>query len=228
MRAWIENIAGSGTYDLLMRLPIVAFTGYFLVQESARLHAFIRVSDYGSGLDWVYATSFAAHVSAILFLVMLVVFHLARTRPVRKSKGLQPRASALLGLLFTNLVFLFPRAEASPILNLLSFLLILGGNYLCLVVLLTLGRSLSIMPEARRLVTQGPYRLIRHPLYLAEEIAVLGLFLQFRSAGTALILVAHFGFQLMRMKNEELVLAEAFPEYVAYTARTARLIPGVY
>jgi protein-S-isoprenylcysteine O-methyltransferase Ste14 len=36
------------------------------------------------------------------------------------------------------------------------------------------------------------------------------------------------GFQLQRMRNEERVLGAAFPEYVAYAARTRRLIPGVY
>jgi protein-S-isoprenylcysteine O-methyltransferase Ste14 len=32
----------------------------------------------------------------------------------------------------------------------------------------------------------------------------------------------------MRMKNEEAVLAGLFPEYEAYKARTARLVPGLY
>ena len=45
----------------------------------------------------------------------------------------------------------------------------------------SVGRSVSVMPEARKLVTSGLYRHIRRPLYLVEEIGVLGLFLQFRS-----------------------------------------------
>ena len=54
--------------------------------------------------------------------------------------------------------------------------------------MLDLARSLSIMPEARKLVTTGLYARIRHPLYLAEDIALLGIALQFRSWQAAVVL----------------------------------------
>jgi protein-S-isoprenylcysteine O-methyltransferase Ste14 len=85
-----------------------------------------------------------------------------------------------------------------------------------------------MMAEARRLVTSGPYRLVRHPLYLAEELAVVGIFVQSLSLWTALILAVQIAFQLRRMHNEEAILAESFPEYAAYRQRTARLLPGIY
>ena len=84
------------------------------------------------------------------------------------------------------------------------------------------------MAEARKLVTHGPYRLVRHPLYLAEEVATIGIFLQFLSWPAAAVLALHFGFQIARMLNEERVLGEAFPEYADYARRTARLMPGVW
>ena len=84
------------------------------------------------------------------------------------------------------------------------------------------------MAEARHLVTEGPYAVIRHPLYLAEEIAVLGVFLQFMSFWAGILFVAHLGFQIQRMRNEEQILRQAFPEYEAYMKRTARVIPGIY
>jgi len=85
-----------------------------------------------------------------------------------------------------------------------------------------------MMAEARRLVTSGPYRFVRHPLYLAEELAIIGISMQFFSLSTAFVLVVQIAFQLRRMYNEEAVLAATFPEYAAYQARTARLIPGIY
>ena len=84
------------------------------------------------------------------------------------------------------------------------------------------------MPEARRLVTSGLYGVMRHPLYLAEELATLGILLQFLSVWALLLCAAHIAFQLRRMHNEEMLLAQAFTEYEAYRTRTARLLPGVY
>jgi protein-S-isoprenylcysteine O-methyltransferase Ste14 len=84
------------------------------------------------------------------------------------------------------------------------------------------------MAETRQLVTSGPYRFVRHPLYLAEEIAMVGVFLQFASVWTALLLLVQIAFQLRRMHNEETVLIAKFPQYTAYCCATARLIPGIY
>jgi len=96
------------------------------------------------------------------------------------------------------------------------------------VALIRLGRSFSIMAESRQLVTTGPYQFVRHPLYLTEEIALVGVFLQYASPWTVLLLLVQIAFQLRRMYNEELVLTAHFPEYAAYQRTTARLIPGVY
>ena len=91
-----------------------------------------------------------------------------------------------------------------------------------------LGRSLSAMPEARRLVTSGPFHLVRHPLYLFESVAIAGVALQHVAWLTAVLFIVGIGFQLLRIHNEERVLRRAFPAYAAYAARTARLVPGLY
>jgi protein-S-isoprenylcysteine O-methyltransferase Ste14 len=92
-------------------------------------------------------------------------------------------------------------------------------------VLLNLGRSFSIIPQARALVTTGPYAIVRHPLYLAEEIAIVGAVVQFYSPAALILLAVHIGLQLMRISFEEELLSQAFPDYGSYAGRTPRLIP---
>ena len=216
----------STAYDRLMRLPIIVFTAYFFVREILALDGLLARPPIG--WDWSFACAVAARVSLLGFLGLLIIFHFLRSQPVNKAAGWEPRVSALLGLTLGSLFMLLDRPALSLELNLVSALLLLVGNYFCIVALMHLGRSISIMAEARRLVTAGPYAVVRHPLYLAEEIAVIGVFVQFLSWQAVAILVVHFLFQVRRMMNEERVLAATFPEYREYAQRTPRLIPGVW
>src|SRR5437660_11496200 len=74
-----------------------------------------------------------------------------------------------------------------------------------------LRRSFSIIPEARRLVTGGPYRLSRHPVSLGEIATAIGVNLGTAGWPGALALVYFVGAELLRMRWEEGVLAKAFP-----------------
>jgi len=78
------------------------------------------------------------------------------------------------------------------------------------------------------ILREGPYAIVRHPLYLGEIVALAGVALQYLSAWALLLLALVCAFQLQRMKYEERVLSEVFPEYGDYVTRTARLLPGVY
>jgi protein-S-isoprenylcysteine O-methyltransferase Ste14 len=164
----------------------------------------------------------------MLFLALVAVMTLARRRPLRKSEGWLPRIAALAGLTMLYALLLFPRAAPDAAWDSASLALLLAGNFLCAVTLSQLGRSFSVMPEARRLVTAGLYAKIRHPLYLAEAVATIGVLLQYRTVGAALLIAAQFAVQLWRMHEEEKVLEAEFPGYAEYRRRAARLIPGVY
>ena len=145
-----------------------------------------------------------------------------------KARGLEPRITAFGGAFLVYTIPFFPRRELPLTAEMVSTLLVLFGSAAALITLARLGRSFSMMAEARRLVTSGPYRLVRHPLYVAEELAIIGISMQFFSLSTALVLAVQIAFQLRRMHNEEAVLVESFPEYAAYRQRTARLLPGIY
>ncbi len=214
-------------YDTLMRVPIIAYTIFFVVRELNGLRQIIgQHPTFDHDLGFIF--NLAARISVLQFMLLLVLFHVVRYQPLKKFDALAPKVTALLGLTLSLTVLLLPRAGADPRFDGASLLFTLSGNILSIVALMTLGRSLSIMPEARKLVVDGLYRWIRHPLYFAEEIALIGVFLQFRTWTAAALLSAHLIFQLLRMHWEEKILNESFPEYGEYCRRTHRLIPGVY
>src|SRR5439155_23485485 len=80
---------------------------------------------------------------------------------------------------------------------------------------LALGRCFSVLPEARGLVTRGPYRLVRHPVYVGELGAAAGLVVAAPAPRNLLALATLVVAQLVRMRLEERALACAFPEYAA-------------
>ncbi len=162
------------------------------------------------------------------YWLILWVLILIRPAPVAQSDGVLPSVMAFLG---TYLPLSFPALAAgtgSLPLQIASSVLLLGGGTLTIVILLHLGRCFSLVPQARRLVRHGPYGVIRHPLYVAEEISICGAVLHFLSWWTAALLVVHCAIQVRRMLYEETVLMRVFPEYRRYAASTARVVPNLW
>ena len=86
----------------------------------------------------------------------------------------------------------------------------------------TMGRSLSPFPRPPRdaeLVDRGPFRILRHPIYIGGTLFFAGLSLVFSLYGLLLTAVlAVFWFAKARL--EERHLAARFPEYADYRRRT--------
>lgn len=92
-----------------------------------------------------------------------------------------------------------------------------------------LARHFSSEQAAGQLMTEGPYRLVRHPRYASLLLAKLAFPLLFASiVGWALL--PAWGFLIgRRIRREEAHVRELFgPNYDAYARRTARLLPGIY
>jgi protein-S-isoprenylcysteine O-methyltransferase Ste14 len=153
---------------------------------------------------------------------------LIRRRSIARREGVAPVAVALLGTYSVWLIPFLPSGGISPVLAVLSTTITLVGSLSIIYVIFQLGRSFSIAPQARELVVTGPYRFVRHPLYAAEEVAVVGVLLQCAWYAALPFLVVHLGLQIRRMLYEESLLRTVFPNYAAYARRTARLVPGVW
>jgi protein-S-isoprenylcysteine O-methyltransferase Ste14 len=81
----------------------------------------------------------------------------------------------------------------------------------------------------RKIINRGPYRVVRHPRYLALTVSRVAFALALASI-IAWFLLAFWMFAILRrVRREEPHLRKIFgPEYEAYAQHTARLIPGIY
>jgi protein-S-isoprenylcysteine O-methyltransferase Ste14 len=217
-------------FDLLSRVIPATFFLMMVIGNATNLYLLLTGS--GSPLDahgpWKLATIVMAKASTTCFLALMSVLFMIRIEPVKKAAGIIPRVMAITGTFCLYAVTLFPRANLSIGQTIVATIISLLGTGLSIFTLAHLGRSFSLMAEARRLVTSGPYSVVRHPLYLFETVACFGVLLQFLSLYTVVIFLAYILIQLQRMKNEETVLERVFPEYREYRSRTFRLLPGVY
>ncbi len=136
--------------------------------------------------------------------------------------GYLTMVGGLLGLLFTrNLLVAHPAVIAVQV----------AAAALLIWARIAFGRrsfQCAANPTEGGLVTTGPYRFIRHPIYtavclfatagVAAHVSVIGLLL------LGLIWIGAF----TRMLCEEILVVQKYPEYLEYAARTARMIPFVF
>jgi protein-S-isoprenylcysteine O-methyltransferase Ste14 len=110
--------------------------------------------------------------------------------------------------------------------------LAVAGLAFCIWARRTLGGNWSgtvTLKQDHELIQQGPYRLVRNPIYTGMLVMLLGtaLWVGRWSAAPALVL-AVIGF-VIKLRQEEAFMRRQFPEaYAAYSKRVKRLIPFVY
>ena len=207
-------------YELAATIPLVIWFGLGIVGS------FLRVSQMlDSGAN---AIAVFSQVAIALFLSIVIVLLVIRLPPVRKTKGFLPMLAGILGFLFPFIVLALPRASLTPAIAIFSSVMVLVGTVASILSVYWLGRSFSILPQARGLVTEGPYQVIRHPLYLAELCVVFGRIWEFNQPWPFIIMLTAIGIQIARMHFEEKILLEEFPSYTEYANRTARIIPNIY
>lgn len=213
-------------YDVTAALPLILWFAYGAWQIRPYIINDILLITTGRGslFAWVQLFSLTAAAGFNLLLVYLLI---VRDKPVRKSKGWLPRFCAFMGTFLGVGMLQLPVVALTLPMQILAALLIGIGSLASLLVLWRLGKSFSIMPEARTLVTTGPYAHARHPLYAVEMITIIGMALQFAQPWAALLTVLVLSFLVQRTIFEERVLEEAYPEYAAYRTKTARFIPGL-
>src|SRR5512138_907714 len=117
--------------------------------------------------------------------------------------------------------------------ELVGLLLYLIGFGLMGWALFTLGSFYQLGGSAPRpqdrMVTQGPYRLVRHPMYSAALFISLGLSLLIQSVAFFAVFVIYLVLILQLIPAEESKLEKAYgADYTQYERKTSRLVPFIY
>jgi protein-S-isoprenylcysteine O-methyltransferase Ste14 len=174
--------------------------------------------------SWAVAGYWTLKLAVVLAFTFFVFARGPSRRPSRDPVAFAACAVAI-GVV---LVLKGPSASASTALVLAGDLVTLCSCAWLLVSVLALGRCFGVLPEARGLVTSGPYQFVRHPVYLGELGACGGLVIAAPTAANLGAALAFAAAQAVRMRLEEAALAAEFPEYEAYAAETPRLVPRLF
>jgi protein-S-isoprenylcysteine O-methyltransferase Ste14 len=169
--------------------------------------------------DWIYV------------LQHFIVLAIALTRPHPKVRDYSIASSVAVGI-----AYVYPYAQViylrwSPgyVVSLAAGLILVTlAAGLSLVSLLTMGRLFGVRPALRGLVTSGPYRLVRHPMYLSYVIADIGYNLQEWNSVTLLLVLLGWASLVYRIHAEERVISQhaEWPAYIALVRY--RLLPGLW
>jgi protein-S-isoprenylcysteine O-methyltransferase Ste14 len=176
----------------------------------------------GGALRW------AGTALVCAFYTLIIWCYLRRGRAVATSGSITGYAAAVAGTLIPFTLPLLHGAPPGALPEYAGYLLVVAGTGWAVWSVRFLGRCISVIAQAREVVDTGPYRLVRHPLYLGELVSALGIAIVAGSVWALCAWAALCVLQGYRALREEQVLLQALPGYRSYRARTAALVPGIF
>ena len=167
-----------------------------------------------------------ARASVLLIIVKELIdacFYLIRRRPVDFSLSPYAWTTALAG---TGCSLLLRPSDVSHDL-LLGQVIQWSGLVLQILGMLSLNRSIGMVPANRGIKTTGLYRWVRHPLYSSYAITQIGYLINNPNLHNAAVVTLSICFQILRLYNEERFLRED-PAYEQFMKSTRwRLFPYI-
>lgn len=125
-------------------------------------------------------------------------------------------------------LLIIPGVMLVPALVPLGVALAVGGNVVQAWAKLVLRRSFGVAPANRGLKLNGPYKVVRHPMYAGYALVHMGVLILMFSPINVVIYAIGWWAQILRILAEEWLLSQD-PQYAEYMTKVRwRLIPGVF
>lgn len=137
----------------------------------------------------------------------------------------------LLIVQILSLVFIFLTGPLIPSDSVTLLVLLLGlgiGIWAAFTFRTTKFSLLAEIPENAALIIDGPYRVIRHPMYTSVMLIAAALVVNEPSPSRLIALIVLAATLFIKMEREEVYLNRHFKEYGEYKAKTQKLIPFLY
>lgn len=196
--------------DILEKFVLLIIFAFFTVRM------FIAMFNDGSIINYIY---FFDQLLVLIFILL-------------RRKALDIAQSPLdwiIGLAGTFLPLLIsPIGDMNIISTKIAAFIMLVGIALHLSAKLVLRRSFGVVAANRGVKVQGPYRMVRHPMYAGYIILQLGFLLGGPNLQNLVIILTCWILFILRIAAEERLLRQD-PDYKAFLTRVRfRLIPGIY
>ena len=197
-----------------------------------------KIVDYGERLlllllaaSFFYSIGVNLREQPVLILLaiseLLPVLLILIRRPGQCTQEWLPFIIALLGTAAPLMVrptegatMLIPAAAGG--------LLMLAGLALNVLAKFALWRSFGLAPANRGVRAGGPYRFVRHPMYLGYFLTQLGFILTNLTIGNAIKYLLAWSMQILRIREEEKFLLEDQAYRDLARSVRFRLVPGIY
>ncbi len=179
----------------------------------------LRLTPTFGVVDWIYLSQH----------VLVLVISLTRLHPVAQDQSWPTSLAVVISYTYPYAQIIYLNSvEGNVAWADGGTALVTFSAFLSLAALLSIGKRFGVRPALRGLTVNGPYRLVRHPMYLSYFIADIGYLLQEWNVGAVLIAAAGWASLVYRIYAEERMLAQ-HSDWVAYVGRVRRrLVPGLW
>ena len=180
---------------------------------------------FSQGFYTLPSLSILSTFFSAIYLKFAAIILLSLREPLSRYDTVLPNLVAPLAAFAVYIFVFLPRGDLLRVNLVVALILIIAGSFVVITALVFLRQAFSVTPQARFLVTSGPYSLVRHPMYVGNILSIFGVALLIDSIEAIVLFIVCAALQIGRSAYEERLLTKTFPDYANYKSRVGRFIP---